>query len=137
MEAPARPPRADRAGSSVAQLSASASPSGAGTTAPGRDSGELGILMLLGTLSVGAVALVGSAWLLVVAQRDRRAAAEPGVDTAAIVDQRARRRARLRSTDDPIIAAMGLPDEDATGDAASRRTSSSPRNGGRRRTPKR
>jgi hypothetical protein len=93
--------------------------------------------MLLGTLSVGAVALVGSAWLLVVAQRNRRAATEPGVDTAAIVDQRARRRARLRSTDDPILAAMGLPDEDATGDAASTPSSSSPRNGGGRRTPKR
>ena len=93
--------------------------------------------MLIGTLAVGAVALVGSAWLLVAAQRDRRAATEPGVDAAAIVDQRARRRARLRSTDDPILAAMGLPDEDATAGAASPRPGSSPRNGGRRRTPKR
>jgi hypothetical protein len=136
-EAPARPPRADRAGGSATQLSASASPSGARATAPGRDPGDLGILMLIGTLAFGAVALVGSAWLLVAAQRDRRAAAEPGVDTAAIVDQRARRRARLRSTDDPILAAMGLPDEDATAGAASAAPASSPRNRGRRRAPKR
>lgn len=134
-EAPVRPPRANRAGSSAAQLSASASPGVAGTTAPGQDSGDLGILMLLGTLAFGAVALIGSAWLLVASRRDRRAATEPGVDAAAIVDQRARRRARLRSTDDPILAAMGLPDEDSS--AASPHPGSSPRNRGRRRTPKR
>jgi len=93
--------------------------------------------MLIGTLAFGAVALVGSAWLLVAAQRDRRAATESSVDTAAIVDQRARRRARLRSTDDPILAAMGLPDEDPTARAASTHPGSSPRKGGRRRRPKR
>jgi len=136
-EAPARPPRANRAGGSATQLSASASPSGAEATVPGRDPGDLGILMLIGTLAFGAVALVGSMWLLVAAQRDRRAATEPGADPAAIVDQRARRRARLRSTDDPILAAMGLPDEDPTARAASTHAGSSPRKGGRRRRPKR
>ena len=136
-EAPARPPRANRTSSSVgAQVSASATPSDPGTTAPRQDSGDLGLAMLIGTLTVGVVALLGSAWLLVAAQRGRRAATAPGVDAAAIVDQRARRRARLRSTDDPIIAAMGLPDEDATADVTSPprgRTA----NGSRRRTPKR
>ena len=125
--APVRTPRAEAAGSDDGSpQSPAASPtmdSGPGSVGGGDD---LGLLMIMGTLAVGAVALVGSAWVVVAGRRERRAATvsadpastDPGVIAAAIVEQRARRRARLRSSDDPILAAMGLPDEDATRGAA-------------------
>jgi hypothetical protein len=136
--APARSPRADPAGSSDgAQRSDAASPSSSGTPAQGRESGDLGLFMMIGTLAVGVVALLGSAWVFAAARRDRRAFADPGVMAAAIVDQRALRRARLRSADDPILAAMGLPDEDAAPGAAPTSGAKSAGSRGRRRTPKR
>lgn len=100
--------------------------------------------MVMGTLAVGMVALVGSAWIFMAGRRDRRAAAlaggapvsDLGGRAAAIAEQRALRRARLRSADDPILAAMGLPDEDASpGAAASHRRPPTSRT--RRRSPKR
>ena len=121
--APVRTPRPEPAGSDAGSLhSPVASPTidaGPASVAGGDD---LGLLMIMGTLAVGAVALVGSAWVILAGRRDRRAATasaepastDPGVIAAAIVEQRALRRARLRSSDDPILAAMGLPDEDAT-----------------------
>jgi hypothetical protein len=111
--APARSSRPDPADSSEgAQRSATASPSGTGTPASNRDVGDLSLFMLIGTLAVAGVALVGSAWIFLAGRRERQAAIDPGVSSAATVDQRALRRARLRSTEDPILAAMGLPDED-------------------------
>ena len=66
-EAPARPPRANRTSSSVgAQVSASATPGDPGTTAPRQDSGDLGLAMLIGTLTVG---VVGAARVGVAARR--------------------------------------------------------------------
>ena len=66
----------------------------------------------MGTLAVAGVALVGSVWMFLAGRREHQAAIDPGVSSAATVDQRALRRARLRSTEDPILAAMGLPDDD-------------------------
>ena len=68
--------------------------------------------MLIGTLAVAGVALVGSVWIFLAGRRERQAVIDPGISAAATVDQRALRRARLRSTEDPILAAMGLPDDD-------------------------
>jgi hypothetical protein len=94
--------------------------------AAGRDDDGLGLILLAGAALVGLVALVGSAWVILAGRRDRRAGAapvdpaptDPTLIAAAIVEQRALRRARLRSSDDPILAAMGLPDEDAATGAA-------------------
>ena len=77
--------------------------------------------MLIGTMAVGMVALwfgLDRSWpASSIAERARRARHRSGRCAAAVVDQR-RGRARLRSADDPILAAMGLPEEDATCDAA-------------------
>jgi hypothetical protein len=72
-------------------------------------------------LAIGAVALVGTVWVVMAGRRDRRATSaslepppsDPSAIAAAIIEQRALRHARLRSPDDPILAAMGLPDEEA------------------------
>ncbi|HEY8179351.1 MAG TPA: hypothetical protein VIH33_03040 [Candidatus Limnocylindria bacterium] len=139
-EAPARSPRLDATGSSeAAQRSPAASPGASGTPAPERDADGLGLVMMIGTLAFGAAALVGSALLFAAARRDRRAATatadsaaiDPGVIASAIAERRAVRRARLRSTDDPILAAMGLPDEDTGPGAASARPVKSPAKRGR------
>ncbi len=136
--APARSPRADPADSSNgAQRSDPASPSSSGTPAQGRESGDLGLFMMIGTLAVGVVALLGSAWIFAATRRDREALTDPGVMAAAIVDQRAMRRARLRSADDPILAAMGLPDDDTAPGAAPPARAKSAGSRGRRRTSKR
>jgi hypothetical protein len=121
--APVRTPRPEPAGSDDGSpQSPAASPTMDGGPGPVGGGDDLGLLMIMGTLAVGVVALVGSAWVVVAGRRERRAATvttdaaqtDPGVLAATIVEQRARRRARLRSSDDPILAAMGLPDEDAT-----------------------
>jgi hypothetical protein len=121
--APVRTPRPEPAGSDAGSLrSPVASSTTHGGPSPVAGGDDLGLLMIMGTLAVGAVALVGSAWVILAGRRDRRAATataepastDPGIIAAAIVEQRALRRARLRSSDDPILAAMGLPDEDAT-----------------------
>jgi hypothetical protein len=120
-----------------------------GAPAGGPGDGDLGLFVLLGTLGIGAVALAGSGWVVVAGRRDRRLAvapmgtkpSDPGVIAAAIVERRAMRRARLRSSDDPILAAMGLPDEDAMPGAKPGTTPAprrrSPRSGGSNRPPAR
>ena len=116
--APARSPRADPADSSNgAQRSAPASPGAAGTPARAESRATSGPHddRHPGSRRGGA-ARVGL-------DLRRGAARSPSGHrswrhAAAIVDQRALRRARLRSADDPILAAMGLPDEDATAGAA-------------------
>ena len=142
-EAPRRSARPDPASSNDgAQRSPGASPSTSGVPTPAGGRDDLGLFMLVGTLAVGTVALVGSAWVIVAGRRERLAATapaqprptDPGVIAATIVEQRALRRARLRSSDDPILAAMGLPDEDATPNAAPPRRTG-PRSGRGRRKP--
>jgi hypothetical protein len=133
--APARSSRPNPADSSEgAQRSAAASPSSAGTPS-NQDAGDLGLFMLIGTLAVAGVALVGSVWIFLAGRREQQAAIDPGVSSAATVDQRALRRARLRSTEDPILAAMGLPDEDVAPKAIPPGAKSP--GSRRRRTPKR
>ena len=144
-DAPARSPGAKPSGSGdSAQRSPVASATAGVAPAPGRDDGGLGLFMVMGTLAVGVVALVGSAWVILAGRRDRRAATvsesvgtDPGVSAAAIVDQRALRRARLRSTDDPILAAMGLPDDRATPDPVPPSRAKKTRGRSRRRRPAR
>ena len=82
------------------------------------DSDGLWWVLVWGSGAVGAVALIGTGWLLLSGRRERRAAESgngPETDLAVraipTVEQRALRRARLRPSDDPILAGLGL-DED-------------------------
>jgi hypothetical protein len=147
-EAHTRSPRVAKpsGGSGAAHRSPAPSSTTGVSPEPGVDDGGLGLFMLMGSLAVGMVALVGSAWVVLAGRRDRRATltagsggADPGVTAAAMVDQRALRRARLRSSDDPILAAMGLPDDHPTpsADAAPAPRHRSPRSRGRRGRPAR
>jgi hypothetical protein len=84
------------------------------------------LVLALGLSGVAAVALLGTGWVLIGARSQREEelvpaqAAEPDLASRAIpaVERRALRRARLRSSNDPILASMGLEDldgQDATG----------------------
>jgi hypothetical protein len=117
--------------------SASSSPAGAAAsdepTAGEDEEGDqaaggelLNMVLLLGFAGVAAVAMLGAAWIILVSRRDRpepsvavAAAVEPTVPGLSTVEQRAMRRARLRPSDDPILAALGLSDEEppSPGDA--------------------
>ncbi len=73
---------------------------------------ETSIIVLIGFLGVGAVALFGTAMLIA---RRRRAGddAEPIAATAAAaLQRRSVRRARQRMGEDPIMAAMGIGGQD-------------------------
>lgn len=73
-------------------------------------------LMVGGLIAVAAVAAVGTAWLILGRRRrdeepafdDAVPAAVPDAATSALLDRRSRRRARIRETDDPVLASMGL-----------------------------
>jgi hypothetical protein len=107
-------------GAAPAQPTASAgTDTGGGSQAVGRE--LAGMVLLFGIGGVAAVALLGAAWILIATRRDRAepsVAALPTLDPAVpatsplpSVERRARRRARLRPSDDPILAALGLHDE--------------------------
>ena len=105
---------------------------------PGSDG--LWWILLWGSGAVGTVALVGTGWLLLAGRRERQAAESAGGGEADLsaraiptVEQRALRRARLRQSDDPILAGLGL-DEDSPRPkprAATRAASPRPRRGAR------
>jgi hypothetical protein len=135
-----------RSSSSAPRPVATPAPSPPASDAPatGRDDRDLGLFVLVGTLAIGAVALVGTAWVILAGRRDRRAASgpvepppsDPSEIATAIIEQRARRHARLRAPDDPIVAAMGLPQEDAAPGAGAVQPAPprrAPRSGGRSR----
>lgn len=83
------------------------------------------LLMGGGLIAVAVIALLGTAWLLLARRRreERPVARETGAAlrvspddaTRALLDRRSRRRARIRETDDPVLASMGL---DEPGDGA-------------------
>jgi hypothetical protein len=143
-EGPTRTPRPEPAGSDdPAPQSPDASATVGAFPGPVGGNDDLSGVLFWGMLGVVAVALAGSAWIFLAVRRDRRAAAaaagapptDPGVIAAAIVEQRALRRARLRSSDDPILAAMGLPDEDSTSGVAPLPRQRTRRTRARRRPP--
>ncbi|HEX6656147.1 MAG TPA: hypothetical protein VF153_08060 [Candidatus Limnocylindria bacterium] len=96
-------------------------------------------VLVWGSGVVGIIALMGTGWLLLAGRRERRAAEAGDLDAdlagraIPTVEQRALRRARLRQSDDPILAGLGL-DEKRTRPkprAATRAASPRPRRGGR------
>ena len=75
-------------------------------------------IMIGGLVAVAAVALIGGAWL-VVGRRRQPATADGSTGAAAVADapeettdellsRRSRTRARMKPSDDPVLAAMGL-----------------------------
>jgi hypothetical protein len=91
-----------------------------GSTTPAQPGPEpVDMALFAGLVAVAAIGLLGVGWILIGGPRDR---AEPAVADAApdspdpavaaipSVEARARRRARLRMEDDPILASLGLPE---------------------------
>ena len=127
-----RPGRTRSAEPSASAQTAPSSAAGGVRPAGSDDTGPTGPepILLWGIGAIGGAALVGSTWLLVARRR------EPAVDAVAAegvayrgipsIEQRARRRARLRQDEDPILAGLGLDD-------ASRAPSPTSRRGGRPR----
>jgi hypothetical protein len=88
---------------------------------PSSEWDPLGTVMLLGLTGVAAIALLGAAWLILTTRRQRpREIVGPTTPTDSVsraiatIERRALRRARLGPSNDPILAAMGLPDEAPT-----------------------
>jgi hypothetical protein len=78
-----------------------------------------GVVLLFGIAGVAAIALLGAAWILLATRRDRVEASvgvaptvDPAITAIPTLEQRALRRARLRPSDDPILAALGLNDQE-------------------------
>jgi uncharacterized iron-regulated membrane protein len=96
---------------------------------PGSGADDLGGAALVLGLAGLAIVAVGGSGLLVLAARRRRATTAPDGDSAAatsaaaaVVERRALRRARMRLDEDPIVAAMGLPDGESAAQRRVRRT---------------
>jgi len=80
---------------------------------PGARAGLLGLVLIVGLSGVAAVAIIGTALLVV----GRRRSEEPETGSAtseaateSLLQRRIVRRAKVRLADDPIVAAMGVDD---------------------------
>ncbi len=99
-------------------------PSGGGGAAAGSEDPMspdlLNMFLLFGVVGVAAVALFGVGWIALTGRRndpdasmaDAGISADPAVRAIPTVEQRAIRRARLNQSNDPILAALGLPEND-------------------------
>jgi hypothetical protein len=101
------------------QQTATAAPGSSDPQAVGRE--LAGVVLLFGIAGVAAIALLGAAWILVASRRDRdelavapAPAADPVTQAISTVERRALRRARLRPSNDPILEALGLNDDEAS-----------------------
>jgi hypothetical protein len=75
-------------------------------------SGELlQTILLFGIVAVAATALVAGAWFAV--SRRQEGSQEQPTEPADTPERRAIRRARLAPSNDPILAALGLPDTES------------------------
>jgi hypothetical protein len=115
--------RGPRSSSSPDGGAAAVQPSARAGTAEGHAVGRelVGMVLLFGIGGVAAIALLGAAWIIIAARRDRAepsTVAIPTFDPATpamiglpTAERRRLRLARLRPSDDPILAALGLRDE--------------------------
>jgi hypothetical protein len=108
---------ADSSTSPAGAAAQSAAPQGRGD-AQGVGSDVVGLVLLFGIAGVAAVALLGAAWIVMTSRRDRGKpslvvadSGDQASEDIPTVEQRAMRRARLRPSDDPILAALGLGEE--------------------------
>ena len=120
-EAPAAPAASDPESdpSSAPRIVPAADRTGQGeeTHAGSRD-GLLGLVLVIGLSGVAAVAIIGTALLVVGRRRSEEpepASASDGTpeaaDTEALLQRRIVRRAKVRLADDPIVTAMGVDDQ--------------------------
>ncbi|HYN62983.1 MAG TPA: hypothetical protein VES36_00145 [Candidatus Limnocylindrales bacterium] len=79
----------------------------------------MSIVLLFGIAGVAAVAMLGAAWIILASRRDRpeptvavAPSVVPAVPVISTVEQRAMRRAHLQPSEDPILAALGINDEE-------------------------
>jgi hypothetical protein len=83
--------------------------------------------------------MLGTAWILIAGRRDgpqpvpASSVPDPAISAIPPVEQRFLRRARLRPADDPILAALGLPDDPPAADTPRPGRSDRGRSGKRRR----
>lgn len=119
------PAAAAGGGASVTDETRGRSPrAGANVTLEGSPGGEppgldVALMLLVGVVGAAGLLLLAMGWWLGTGRDDRRpvpaAAASPAssgitAEVAALAERRAVRRARLRSSSDPILASMGLDD---------------------------
>lgn len=107
----------------------------------GSRDGMLGLVLMVGLSGVAAVAIIGTALLVIGRRRSEEpeAASAPdgsaeAADTETLLQRRIVRRSKIRLADDPIVAAMGVDDQV---DARRRRDATRPNAGGRRDHPPR
>ena len=80
---------------------------------PGARAGLLGLVLIVGLSGVAAVAIIGTALLVVGRRRSEEpetASATSEAATESLLQRRIVRRAKVRLADDPIVAAMGVDD---------------------------
>jgi hypothetical protein len=116
-------PTGQRSSSSPDGGAAPVQPTGTASTGARQAVGRelVGMVLLFGIGGVAAVALLGAAWIIIAARRDRAqqsVVALPTLDPRIPVtpaftsaERRVLRRAQLPPSDDPILAALGLHDE--------------------------
>jgi hypothetical protein len=114
----ARSPRAQPS-SSPDGAAAPGQPGADGSDGQGAGQELVSLVLMFGIAGVAAVALLGAVWILIASRRDRgqpsvalATTIDPALSAIPSVEQRALRRARLRPSDDPILAALGLNDEE-------------------------
>lgn len=79
------------------------------------DGDPLSVVLVAGLAGVAAVGLIGTAILVAGRRRQRRgeeAIPSSAGETAALLERRMVRRARMRQDEDPILAAMGIGADD-------------------------
>jgi hypothetical protein len=113
----ASPPDAPRAEASGEPRAAPTSSSIAGGQPPGIhvEDGLLKAVLLIGLSGVAAVALIGTALLIVGRRRAANEGSPPAAgelaDTETLLERRTLRRAKVRLMDDPITTALGVDDQ--------------------------
>ena len=139
--APAAPdPESDASAAPRIVPAADRTDQGEGTHAGSRN-GLLGLVLIIGLSGVAAVAIIGTALLVVGRRRSEEPeaavafdATSEAADTDALLQRRIVRRARVRLADDPIVAAMGV---DHQVDARRRREAARPPAGDQGERPRR
>jgi hypothetical protein len=99
---------------------AAVQPTATASTGGGQPVGRelVSMVLLFGIGGVAAIALLGAAWIIIAARRDRAEPSmaavptlDPSIPAIPRAERRALRRAQLPPSDDPILAALGLHDE--------------------------
>lgn len=117
-----RPTKSPRAGARPGP-GITSPPDGSAGTPGGQLDGQPNLVLLVGILAAASAALLAAGWIAIGGRRMRpeevsadagTAGDDPAVAAIPAVERRALRRARLRASDDPILAALGIPESERT-----------------------